>query len=238
MSHFPNLLTQERPARYSRDNCAYRAKVRINTIKTNRDNFMVDADCIIFVNRGQNYLLLDEQFVIRPGGWFREKNVCHDYSWRFVTNASPPTADGNLVISGNHVVIRILNGGGESGSDTETFEPAEINTGAISVSTTPATPVVDDPEGELTLATSISIPAGKSFVHIINKGNLVPVGGIFGANASCTVAAGSLSTELPVDPDGLPLKSSGTNTASNEHGTLPAITITNASGAAIWWYAV
>jgi hypothetical protein len=115
---------------------------------------------------------------------------------------------------------------------------ASVVIGDITVSPTPATPVVDSLSGTLTLAAAINIPAGKTRVIIINKGDTVPVGGNFGANASATVVAGALNTELPVDPTGIELKATGTDTATNEYGTLPAITITNAAGAAIWWYAV
>jgi len=115
---------------------------------------------------------------------------------------------------------------------------ATVNIGDITVEVTPATAITDNPAGALTLATSISIPAGKTQVWIINKGDTIPVGGSFGANASASVVAGALSTSLPVDPDGITLRASGTNTATNQYGTLPAITITNASAAAIWWYAV
>ncbi len=115
---------------------------------------------------------------------------------------------------------------------------ASVVIGDITVSPTPATPVVDALSGTLTLATPINIPAGKTRVIIINKGDTVPVAGNFGANATATVVAGALNSELPVDPTGIELKATGTDTATNEYGTLPAITITNTAGAAIWWYAV
>lgn len=118
--------------------------------------------------------------------------------------------------------------------------PVTVDVGSLTVEVTPATPVVDTPTGEVTLDPVINIPAGKTLVQIINKGASVPVGGVYGADASITVTCGSLVMELPVDPlgDGFRIKASGFNAALNTYGTLPVVSIDNSGGAAIEWNAV
>lgn len=114
---------------------------------------------------------------------------------------------------------------------------SSLSVGSLNVTVGADSQTADTPGGELTLAASISIPAGYSYVKIINKGATVPVGGTFGADVSATISSMS-NMELPVDPDGMELRSSGKDSVNGEFGLLPAISIDNSNGAAIWWYGV
>ncbi len=170
-----------------------RAKVRKITVKQNSESLKIQADCILFLNRGQNVMLIDEQVVLEPGGYFKERNVINDYSWRFITNATPPVADGTLVLSGNHVVIRILNGDGESdvSSDTEFMNPAKIDTGDITVETAPPVPTnmlaVND-----TITTDLGLPAG------IIRGKIKNLGGDIMANITVNGQELAPGDEYPI----------------------------------------
>jgi hypothetical protein len=154
-----------------------RAKVRKITVKENRESLKIQADCILFVNRGQNILLIDEQVVLMPGGFFKERNVVNDYAWRFITNPTPPVADGVLVVSGNHVVVRILNGDGQSdvNSDIDFMNPAKIDTGDITVETAPPVPTAMVAVND-TITTDLGLPAG------IIRGKIKNLGGELSAN--------------------------------------------------------
>lgn len=212
--------------RYNERHFETRAKVQTFNAYRDKAHFPVQADTIIFINRGQHFLLIDEQFIVKPGGYFKEKNISHDYKWRFVTNANPPTADGTIVLAGNNVKIRVLNGCGQS--DSELSSPAEIATGDISVSTTPATATPATMDFDYTTS-GFTIAAGKKRVRIYNLGGTV--GG--GAFANITVNGKTLY------PDGIPLEfplsGNEDNTAANSFATSPALTVVNAGGAMVRW---
>lgn len=117
-------------------------------------------------------------------------------------------------------------------------QQGQVNTGDLNVSTTPANEVANAPVGGLTLANPINISAGKRKLKVINKGGTVPVGGVLGKNLPAELVIGAMTMEIPVDPDGFDFESTGHDTADNEYGVFPAITINNPDGAAIWYYAV
>ncbi len=207
-------------------------------VKDNDRGKPIVGTFVEFVNCGQTVVWIDNAVPIMPGGYYTRKNPCYNVRWQFGALASAPSAKSFYIQAGNNLKI-LIHKTKDAFADLKQGL-ADIAAGDISVAITPATPINDNPIGELTLDTSIAVPAGKKRVVVINKGDTMPVGGVYGANASASAVCGSLSTEIPVDPlgDGFMLEASGLNPVTNIFGTLPSVTITNTAGAAIWWYAV
>ena len=109
--------------KYDRDHCSLRGSIKRVTKRKSEDNFMVNASVVLFLNRGQNYLLLDDQVLIEPGGFHKETNVCTDYSWRFIENLDPPAVNKPLVFPGNHLSIRIGNASESLAMDMDMVKP-------------------------------------------------------------------------------------------------------------------
>lgn len=76
--------------------------------------FQIDGDVLVrFHNRGQHYALIDQKHIIVPGEAYIEGDlngpgILHTYRVEFVTNPSPPTADGIVVLTGNKLITRIF----------------------------------------------------------------------------------------------------------------------------------
>ena len=158
--------------RYERPIESRRGRIKTDTFRKDNAQYMVaNGDVVLFVNRGQNFLLIDEQILVKPGGYFKERNVNHDYSWYFVTNPSPPAVSRPVVFPGNHVSIRVVSGFGMS--DSEISNPAEITTGAISVTTTPPVDVTPSLIPIDTTADFV-VPANAKSVRLENIGGLSP----------------------------------------------------------------
>lgn len=211
--------------RYSEPQFEIRGKVQKHTFNKGKDHFPVQCDGIIFFNKGQHHLLIDEQALIKPGGYFKERNISHDYNWRFVTNATPPNADGTIVKSGNFVSIRVINGNG--GSESELVNPSEVTVAAVT--TTPSATGTNATMDFDYVTTGFTIAAGKKKVKIYNLGGTVGRG----AFANITVNGKTLY------PDGIPLifpiADNDDQTAANTFATSPAITVVNAGGAMVRW---
>lgn len=146
-----------------------RGRVTQYSFKNNLPSLMIQADCVIFINRGQNYVVIDDMFVLAPGGTMKERNVTNDYQFEFVTNASPPVADGQIVKSGNYLAVRLLNGDGDVDCDIVMENPASISTGDITVDITPATPATQNAEWALITATATVPNSAGAFKVVVTN---------------------------------------------------------------------
>ena len=154
----------------NRDNCQGRGKIRTVTKKKDEVNFTVSANIILFVNRGQNHVLLDDQILIGPGGHHKETNVCHDYKWRFIENTAPPSVNKPLVYNGNHLSIRI--GNAPPGTDMDIYTD---NQGAAILSSGNDAPTdITLTATNDTIDTDFTVPALSVYVKIRNVGGLAP----------------------------------------------------------------
>jgi hypothetical protein len=159
--------------KYCRDNCAPRGEIRTVTKKQDESNFMVNANIVLFINRGQSYVLIDDQVLLAPGGYHYERNVCHDYDWYFITNPDPPAANPPLVYEGNHLSIRL----GNASDPHAAVEMFTSNVGGATAATGTGIGAPTDVEIVPTAATTtadFTIAAGKVYVKIRNVGGLSP----------------------------------------------------------------
>ena len=88
-------------------------KIHTRQLKKADYSLALDGACMVrFMNRGQNYVYIDEQFILDPGDAYVEGDINgpgidHVYRIEFITNPTPPTPNAPIVYSGNHLEIRI-----------------------------------------------------------------------------------------------------------------------------------